>query len=476
MTLLRHMGLPLAVAYCLVGGAALSQTPSDADLQALRFYMSENNQQAVNSEIRRLQLQYPDWIVPDDLGQLERSVPGELIDRIYRQVEAGEFEAARSTIAEISREYPNWSPSAELLETLALSEAQASFDVAVAGNNADVAIRVARGNPALLRCERVNNAWLLAEQYQSIGDVSSALGVYSGIARSCTDPDALVATLEKSADVATLDQLARLADLARSKSPATADRLTAVEDRLRAGLLAQGQVAPATVPLDPLSPVEVGPATGSSPAVSLRPVGRPQRAVPQQRPAGSASAPAAPAAHSRARSAAQRGDWAGCLAETATARDADTVAQRGWCALNADRPMQALSDFKDAAGRARSAQARRDASYGQALVMLRLNMVDEAAAVAAVTHFTSDQRLEIESQILDKRGVAAYNRRDYARAIAYFDELERVTGVVRRDLALLRGYAYLNSGQKTQARREFQRLHDQMATPASRRALSEALR
>ncbi|MCT4373111.1 hypothetical protein CLG85_023570, partial [Yangia mangrovi] len=293
MTLLRHLRLPLAVACCLIGGAALSQTPSDADLQALRFYMSENNQQAVNSEIRRLQLQYPDWVVPDDLGQLERSVPGELVDRIYRQVEAGEFESARGTIAEISREYPNWSPSAELLETLALAEAQASFDEAVAGNNADVAIRVARGNPALLRCERVNNAWLLAEQYQAIGDVTSALGVYTGVARSCTDPDALVATLEKSADVASLEQLARLADLARNQSPATGNRLTAVEDRLRAGLLAQGQIAPATAPLDPLSPVEIGPATGSSPAVSLRPVGRPQRAAPQQRAAGSAPAPAA---------------------------------------------------------------------------------------------------------------------------------------------------------------------------------------
>ena len=90
--------------------------------------------------------------------------------------------------------------------------------------------------------------------------------------------------------------------------------------------------------------------------------------------------------------------------------------------------------------------------------------------------FTPDQRLDIESQILDKRGVAAYNRRDYGRAIAYFNELERVTGVVRRDLALLRGYAYLNSGQKAQARAEFQKLHNQMATQASRRALSEALR
>ena len=478
MTQIRHIGLSLLAACCLAGAPVLSQTPTDADLQALRFYMSEDNQQAVNSEIRRLQLQYPDWVVPDDLDQLERNVPGEMIDRIYRQAEAGNFESARATIAEISREYPNWAPSADLLETLALAEAQASFDAAVSANNPEVAIRVARNNSALLRCERVNNAWLLAEQYQSIGDVTSAVGVYNGIARSCSDADILVATLEKSAAVASLAQLEQLADLTRAQAPAASARLTAVEDRLRAGLLAQSGAE--TRSSEPQTGIEIAPdAANVPPAASLRPVGRPQRTAsqpaPARTPARTAPAPSS-AGMSQARGAADRGDWASCLAATATARNPDAVAQRGWCALNADRPMQALSDFADAASRAPSAQARRDARYGQALVMLRLNMVDQAAGVAAAVDFTPDQRLDIESQILDKRGVAAYNRRDYGRAIAYFNELERVTGVVRRDLALLRGYAYLNSGQKAQARAEFQKLHNQMATQASRRALSEALR
>ena len=473
MKRLQQTGRALTVACSLLASPALAQAPSDADLQALRFYLSEENEQAVNSELRRLQLQYPDWVVPEDLGQLEGGVPGEMIDRIYRQIEAGTFEAARDSIEEISRTYPSWSPSPELLKTLANAEAQANFDSAVASGNAQVAIRIARGNPELLRCERVNNAWLLAEQYQATGDPQSALGIYSGIARSCSDPDILVATLEKSAAIANLEQLAQIAELARGKSPGTAERLTAVENRLRAGILAEtpdlalagnGAVTGAD---------GIATAVGIAPSVSLRPVTREQGA-PTSRPAAPRAATASGAPPRAATAAAERGDWAGCLARTANARNAASVAQRGWCALNSDRPMQALSDFSDAAQRGATASARRDARYGQAITMLQLDMIDQAAAIAAATHFTAEQRLEVESLILDKRGIAAYERRDYARAIAYFDELERITGVVRRDLALLRGYAYLNSGQKARAKAEFQRLHDQMSTRATRRALSDA--
>ncbi|WP_237708062.1 hypothetical protein [Oceanicola sp. S124] len=469
------------MACSLLASPALSQAPSDADLQALRFYLSEDNQQAVNSELRRLQLQYPDWVVPEDLGQMEQGVPGERIDSIYRQIEARDFDAARATIDEISRTYPSWSPSSELLETLASSEAQENFNTAVDAGNAEVAIRIARGNPALLRCERVNNAWLLAEQYQATGDVASAYGVYLGIARSCTDPDILVATLEKSAAISSLDQLAEVAEQARGQAPGSAERLSAVESRLRAGILAQDPDAVTTTATGNGTPPPEGAEwpEGISPKVSLRPLSRGETPAPPARAAsggsGTGGGSAAPAASSRSTAAAQRGDWAGCLAASASARDAATVAQRGWCALNADRPMQALSDFNDAANRGGSAAARRDARYGQAITMLQLDMVDQASAIAAATPFTAEQRLEVESLILDKRGVAAYDRGDYARAIAYFDELERITGVVRRDLAMLRGYAYLNSGKKERAKAEFQRLHDQMATTASRRALSDAL-
>lgn len=480
----------LAFALALLPAAVAAQTPDERDLQALRFYISENNEQAIQSEMRRLQLQFPGWTPPDDLDVLQRDVPGEVIDEIYRLIADEDYQGARDKMEETNRLYPDWSPSTELLETLSLSEAQSEFTAAVEAGNAQAAIRIARASPSLLRCERVNNAWLLADQYKAVDDPAAAMIVYRGIADSCADADMLTATLEKSADIATVAQLSELADTMRGQVPAAAERLTAVENRLRAGLDAGPRAVtgdgalPAPVPG---SPAVTGDGSGAVIA-SLRPAPRPEglsdrrRATPAPRQAGPAgttsraSSGGAGSGLSRSlQSAADRGDWRGCLALSANATRPDAVSQRGWCAFNAGRPMQALRDFRDAANRGGTAVLRRDSRYGLALTMMRLNMVDQAAAVAASTDFTRDQRLEVESEILDARGVAAFQRGDYRRAIAYFDELERLTGRVRRDLAMLRGYAYMNSGQRNRAVEEFRRLHGQLATPETRRALSAAL-
>lgn len=492
--------------FLAAGSMAVAQTPTESDLQALRFYLAEDNEDAVRAELRRLQIEYPSWEVPDDLTELKRDVPGSSINRIYSLIEQEDFDAAREAINQTAETYPDWSPSADLLETLAIQEAQSNFDDAIDLNDGTTAIEIARSNPALLRCERVNNAWLLAERYAEVGEPATAMRVYDGVVRTCTDVDILIATLEKAAAYADLAELSELADAARGQAPSAESRINEVEDRLRAGMGAppnNPQTASGTIPLpgagaptgnrERTSSVVAAPTmstTGmSAPAMSLRPVPRPSDldalltapAITRQR----STAPAAPVASggavssggsgmlSRARSAADRGDWHGCVAASAGSQQGDVVAQRGWCVLNIGRPMQALADFRRAASTASTARTRVDSSYGAALAMLQLNMTDEAAQVAATTHFTADQRREIEGQILDKRGVAAYERGDYRRAIAYFDELERVTGTVRRDLALLRGYAYLNSGQRQAAKAEFMRLHNQMATPATRRALSQ---
>ncbi len=479
MIRLARFIIALTLAHTLAFGSAWAQTPTESDLMALRFYIGEGNDQAVQSEIRRLQLSYPDWTPPDNLNEIQRDVPGRSVDKIYALIAADDFDGARAEIESTRQAYPDWFPSEELLQTLSVAEGQSRFIRAVDAADADAAIRIARANPALLRCERINNAWLLAEQYRIMGQDSSAVGVYRSILRSCTSSDDLIATLEKSAAVVDLNTLSELADLARDRAPDATEQVTIVENRLRAGLKAgptrsTDQTVTKDKELDPTL------AMVKSPRPTPRPEELDTSPTPtvQRRPSG-APAPKAPsggASLSQAERAAARGDWNGCLAVTANGQSGAILSQRGWCALNAGRQMQALNDFQRAAKIGTSASARRDAAYGMALAMLQLNMVDQAANVAATTHFDKKQRLEIEGQILDKRGVFAFDRKDYRQAIAYFNELERLTGRMRRDLALLRGYAYLNSGQRAAAVAEFQRLHDQMATPASRRALSEALR
>lgn len=479
---------PLAL-FCIVVAwafAANAQEPDERDLQALRFYINENNEQAIQSELRRLQIQFPAWSPPEDLGALNQSVSPDAISRIYQLIADADYAGARDAIAQTSNDYPNWSPPSEMLAAMSLAEAQTEFDEAIAAGNVQAVIRIARASPLLLSCERVNNAWLLAEQYMSLGDTASALIVYRGIVGSCSDPSVLTATLEKSAAVASPNDIADLADTIRTRVPSMAASLTAVENRLRAGMGATPRVVPG-VPATGTATVSVDDTRPDLDLLSaeMRPSARPSDlgktpAKRESTSAGSASRSSGGSSGgggtSRGASAAARGDWQGCLAATANSRSATDVSQRGWCAFNAGRPMQALRDFRAATANAGNATLRRDSAYGMALTMLRLKMVNEAASVAASTNFTSQQRLEVESQILDSRGVAAYQNGQYRRAIGFFDEYERLTGTVRRDLAMLRGYAYLNSGQKAKAVAEFRRLHDQLATPESRSALSTALR
>ena len=146
--------------------------------------------------------------------------------------------------------------------------------------------------------------------------------------------------------------------------------------------------------------------------------------------------------------------------------------RRAWQSHDLNRPMQAIDLFQSALAGRLSADQRRDAHYGMALAYLRLQMPEEAAKIAARTGFSQSQRLEVERQILDQRGVAAYQSRQYRNAIAFFDALENLTGNLRRDLAILRAYAYLNSRQTALARREFMRLHNELATNETRCGLA----
>ncbi len=224
MTRIWKLIAAFAILQALAAVPAAAQTPPDSDLMALRFYIGEGNEQAVQSEIRRLQLQYPDWTPSEDLNEVSRDVPAEAIDEIYGLIATGDFDGARSLIDKTRQAYPAWSPTEELLQTLVIAEAQSRFTQAVDAGEANDAIRVARSNSALLRCERVNNAWLLAEQYQSVGDNESALAVYRSVLRSCDTSEVLIATLEKSAAICgSLDRPGRSGPRNLSRNSRTVD-------------------------------------------------------------------------------------------------------------------------------------------------------------------------------------------------------------------------------------------------------------
>jgi len=92
----------------------------------------------------------------------------------------------------------------------------------------------------------------------------------------------------------------------------------------------------------------------------------------------------------------------------------DVIAQRGWWPYNADRALEAITAFQDAARRGTSAAMRRDATYGLLLSMLTMNMTNRPRQGCCHRAPLARSARRGRGQILDQRGVRAYNTGDYA--------------------------------------------------------------
>lgn len=475
-----------ATALALVLGMGLAvpvqaQVPASEDLRALLYYLEHDDQRSVQAEMRRLRAQFPGWTPPGDLDQLraQGQAPATIADvsGIWARIERGDYAGARTLIDQTRQSVPGWSPDAEMLRVLELNEGQQAFDTAVARGDHAAAIAAARRSPGLMRCDRINNAWQLADMYVAAGQRDTAVATYRGVLSSCTAAAEVVPTLEKANEIATLEQLTALFQTARSAAPGNARTLDPLEARLRAG---RGAPAAATAPRA-AAPAAAAPTTSTAPPTATTAATAPATAGP-----ASATSPAAVPATafgalalrgdgriSRVRALKEAGDWASCLAQSANPRSLELLYERGWCAYNLERSGEALAAFAAVArnGGGLGAGVTRDASFGLTLAYLAHNMTEEAARVAAATNLERGQRVEVETIILDQRGVRAYHLREYEQSIAYLDALETLAGTLRRDLAMLRAYAHMNLRNIETSREQFTRLHNQLATPETRDAL-----
>ncbi|WP_124110550.1 hypothetical protein [Palleronia sp. THAF1] len=444
------------------------------ELRALRYYLEQGDQRSAQAEMRRLRALHPDWVPPASLEELKQvtsapSGPGEDANRIWKLIEIGNFTAARGRLDHLRGVHPNWEPPTEMVRLLSLGEAQQNFDAAVSAGDAGTAINVVRKTPQILRCDRVNNAWQLAVMQRKAGDTNGALNTYRGVLGSCTDSSVVVATLEKSNEIASPEQLSELADHARRSRPALTPSIDVVERRLLGGGAPQKQTAEAP------APAAQKPAVPAAPAQTPAPAQTTQATQPSQPvPAGKLPAKGDGRVDS-VRAAAKIGDWASCLARSTNPRSIDILYERAWCAYNKDRTLEALAAFRVASTAPLGATVQRDARFGMTLALLANWMTEDAARLAASTNLTQTQRVQVEGAILDQRGVRAFQLDRFEESINYLNALEKLTGSIRRDLAVMRAYAYLNSGQRQVAREQFQMLHDQMATTETRKGLSAAM-
>jgi len=495
----------IALILCLVVAApvAMAQSgagnsPTQDELRALRFYIEQSEYDAIAAEIRRLRIDYPGWNPPDNLADLLVIAPSAEIDEIYALIARNDTTGARRLLAETQSTYPNWTPPAEMLALITVAEAQAAFDVAIDVRDAAGAIAIALQTPDLLRCNRINNTWRLAELQTASGSPAAALAAYRQIIATCSSAADLVATLEKADPLATPEELIALVQTAQGRVPAAAPLLAATQARLLAGRGINAPNPPAAETESPTIEVPVpagapAPATVAPPAEAPAPAPAATVAAPPAAPLPApqlapqpaiAVAPVAPAISplsslrrggdgrlSQVRAAAQAENFRECAARSVQPRSLEVAYERAWCVYNLDRPLEALALF-GAAASGLGGTVSRDARYGMALSYLKRNMTDSASQLAATTEFTLEQRRTVESIILDQRGVRAYQQEDYQRAVVFFDALEQLEGTLRRDLAILRAYAYLNLGDRAAARQAFQLLDNELSTSETREGLS----
>jgi tetratricopeptide (TPR) repeat protein len=462
MTLLPIFRRPNRLCALLLAACLLPSTPalaqSNDDLRALRYYMQQGDQAAAQAELRRLRIAFPDWTPPSDLNELLASGSQSAVDEaaIWRQIERRDYDGARDLIDQGRRRVAGWTPPSDMLRVLETNEAQDSFDAATGARDATRAIAIARRSPHLMSCERINNAWLLADMYVLAGQKGPALTTYRNTVQSCPRYEQMQTTLEKASAVASASEMRELFQAAHSANSGAKDQLDQLQQRLLGGGGGATQTA------------SQAPAQSSTPASSPQPA----------RPAPDAGSLPLRGDNriSEVRRLKEQEQYARCLAASQSPRSLEVLYERSWCAFGHDRPTEAITGFQAAAraGDSLGPNVRRDAHYGLALAFLSMNMTEQAAQVASQVRLNESQHNEVEAIVLDQRGVRAFRAGDYRQAVGYFNAMEDITGSLRRDLAILRAYAYLNSGQRGNARSEFERLHSQLATSETRQGLNAA--
>jgi tetratricopeptide (TPR) repeat protein len=130
----------------------------------------------------------------------------------------------------------------------------------------------------------------------------------------------------------------------------------------------------------------------------------------------------------------------------------DAALAKGWCLMEANRPIEAAKAFEMALSGSR--QTRSEAAYGQSLAYMRAGLTDMAAVSATKAPLTSSRSLEIRKALLASQANSAYQNGRYVEALIALDERARIAPE-QNDLLVLRGYAYLNLVRYDDAERVF---------------------
>jgi cellulose synthase operon protein C len=399
---------------------------NETDLAALRYFLSIKDEASVAAEIDRLREEFPGADIQGTLSLIDAKASEIDTSPIWRKIESKDYADARSLITSTRAAHPDWTPPADMLEILDSNQGQASFDAAYADRDRAAVIEALTAYPTILNCDRINNAWRLAELQVADGLAADALTTYDGILKSCEQEDYVIATLQKANELGDKNRLEQLFAVAEGRNPVLAARLATLEVELGVG--PPEAVAAVAAPAAP-QPARNAPSGGG----------------------GSSQL-------SRAAAAADRGDWASCFDLTSAQSSLEMINQRSWCAYNLGRAREAAAGFGKVSQSGGSSMAR-DATYGLILAYARLDQLDQAASVAARAKLTPKQRVVVNQAVISKLASASFKKKQYRKTLDYLEQLSRDSGSLDRGLAMLRGWALLKSGRRGPARDQFARIH-----------------
>ncbi|KAA0576994.1 hypothetical protein FZ983_22580 [Azospirillum sp. B21] len=209
-------------------GSGSAPAAGKVDETALRYYARIGDGERLEAEIARLRALDPTWEPPKDLFAPQPTTPGIDETPFWNLVSAGKVAEARAAIAEQRRKSPSWQPSDKLLQELDLAESAGRIRSASDTKRWQEVVDAAAANPEAVACNRLDNAWRLAEAYAELKQTDRAFDTYKTIVTSCPKAKERRDTIFKASRHLSPDRLRELTALGATANPATGEDYSTV--------------------------------------------------------------------------------------------------------------------------------------------------------------------------------------------------------------------------------------------------------
>lgn len=242
-------------------GSGSAPAAGKVDETALRYYARIGDGERLEAEIARLRALDPGWEPPKDLFAPQPTTPGVDETPFWNLLSAGKVAEARAAIAEQRRKSPSWQPSDKLLQELDTAESAGRIRSASDTKRWQEVVDAAAAHPEAVACNRLDNAWRLAEAYAELKQADRAFDTYRTIVSTCPKAKERRDTIFKASRYLSPDQLRELTALGATANPAKGEDYSTVrtaEAELETGRLLErlGNAKPGALTATDLSRIQ----------------------------------------------------------------------------------------------------------------------------------------------------------------------------------------------------------------------------